>query len=51
MELSCHTNRLNDQHATFLMPGEELHDTPQGDVTQDHTKVHGRSCDDDIAIF
>ena len=36
MDLSCVTNRLNDQHATFLMPGQELHETPDGDVSEDH---------------
>lgn len=35
MDLSCHANRLNDQYATWLMPGQEMHETPQGDVSQD----------------
>lgn len=39
MDLSCVTNRLNDQHATYLMPGQELHETPAGDVSQD-VKAH-----------
>ncbi len=36
MDLSCATNRLNDQHATYLMPGQELHETPEGDMSCDH---------------
>lgn len=36
MDLSCHENRLNERYGTWLMPGEEMHETPLGDVTQDH---------------
>ena len=37
MDLSCRPNRLNERHAPmYLMPGEELHETPGGDVSEDH---------------
>ncbi len=33
MDLSCSENHLNWRHGTYLMPGQELHETPDGDVS------------------
>lgn len=38
MDLSCRPNRLNERHATYLMPGQEMHDTPEGDLSEDHCR-------------
>jgi len=40
MDLSCHANRLNERHPLYLMPGEEVHETPDGDLTEDHRQLH-----------
>lgn len=43
MELSCHENRLNARHQTYLMPNEEMHETPDGDETRDSRLSFNRS--------
>ena len=30
-------NRLNERMPVYLMPGEEMHETPDGDMTQDRS--------------
>ncbi len=36
MSAPCQPNRLNEQYASYLMPGEELHETPEGDTGEGH---------------
>ena len=36
--MSYGPNRLNDRLPVYLMPGEEMHETPDGDLTQDRSQ-------------
>jgi hypothetical protein len=38
MDLSCESNRLNERFPMYLMPGEELNETPEGDTSECHHK-------------
>ena len=40
MNLSCHETRVNANGVTYLMPGQELCETPEGDVTEDRCLHH-----------
>ena len=52
MDLSCTENKVNQRFPMYLMPGEELNETPAGDVSEDHhrssnvkMKLSGSSAD------
>ncbi len=38
MDLSCAENRDNARYQTYLMPGDEINETPEGDLTEDHRR-------------
>ena len=40
MDLSCRPNRLNERLGTYLMPGQEINETPAGDESADHASSH-----------
>ena len=35
MDLSCTENTANERYPFFLMPGQEVHETPEGDLSED----------------
>jgi len=43
MDLSCRENQVNHLLPVYLMPGQELNETPQGDVSEDFKSHHSRT--------
>jgi len=35
MDLSCFENKVNQRFPFYLMPGQEVNETPLGDMSQD----------------
>ena len=44
MDLSCRENQVNQLLPVYLMPGEELNETPLGDVSEDFTALPRGKC-------
>ena len=42
--MQCGPNPLNERGLYYLMPGEELHETPDGDETRDRTPHNNQRC-------
>lgn len=40
MDLSCRPNKANERFPFFLMPAEEIHETPAGDLSEDLRPAH-----------